>query len=84
MKRNKKSLKFNKIKIANINFLKGGSNTGSPASGINVCQSAVDCPPPNEASAIQNPCSDACYVSAVKPYQDSAGIGECYLGYCLH
>lgn len=84
MKRSKKTLKFKKIRIANMNFIKGGGDTDSPASGENVCQSGVACPPPHEATTPGNPCSDGCYASAVRPNQNSVVKDECYLGYCLN
>lgn len=85
MKQKKKILKFKKIKIANVNFIKGGVETDSAASDTNTIQSGNGCPPgPNEASDINNPCSDGCYVSAVREHQNSEGKDGCFLGYCLN
>jgi len=59
MQKRKNVLKFKKIKIANINFIKGGADTDDTTSEVEVCQSGNNCPPPpNEASVAANPCSD--------------------------
>ncbi|WP_046757750.1 hypothetical protein [Kordia jejudonensis] len=60
MKRKKKTLKFNKIRIANMNFIKGGTDTNND-SVLHACQSGTNCPPPTDvASTPENPCSDGC------------------------
>lgn len=70
MREKKKLLKFKKIKIASMNFLKGGGETDACISII------IDCPQV-PASAPGNPCSDTCMV-----YQTGVGpdLFLCNLG----
>lgn len=66
MKQSKKSLKFKKIKIANMNFLKGGGDEDPNVSVLVACQTEnieTICsliPPVIPASDPGNPCSDGC------------------------
>lgn len=64
MKHQKKSLRFKKIKIANMNFIKGGGDEDPAISDTILCLSQnqqADCAP-IPASDIDNPCSDGCMV----------------------
>ncbi|WP_046757751.1 hypothetical protein [Kordia jejudonensis] len=64
MKRKKKTLKLNTIRIANMNFIKGGTVTNND-SVLHACQSGTNCPPPppDNVSSPANPCSDGCILS---------------------
>ena len=64
MKHQKKSLTFKKIKIANINFIKGGGDEDPVISNTIPCATQdqqVDCIPV-PASDQDNPCSEGCMV----------------------
>ncbi len=74
MKRRKKALKFKKIRIANVNFIKGGDDTDTSVSVIVACQSGINCPPPNEASVDANPCSDACLSRGFEDHSNQQNI----------
>ncbi len=67
MKQRKKSLKFKKIRIAKMNFIKGGGDEGHDESMVIECQSKdpkIYCPGTrNEASVPANPCSDTCFTN---------------------
>ena len=64
MKRSKKSLKLKKIRIANMNLIKGGSDEDPISAGVVVCQSEdpkIDCQGTRyEASTPGNLCSETC------------------------
>jgi len=63
MKRNKKILKFKKIRIANMHLIKGKGDEGHEASIIAVCQTDepnTACEGRYEATTPGNPCSDDC------------------------
>ena len=62
MRENKRKLNFKKIKIANINSLKGGDDTIIRLS--EYCPSGKPDCPENPGSDIQNPCSDGCLITA--------------------
>ncbi|WP_430411389.1 hypothetical protein [Kordia sp.] len=87
MKKNRKALQFKKIKIANITLIKGGNNEDTNVSVGVACGSdnpnTVCDDTRNEASDIQNPCSDACLQTANRPNNNSVGKDVCFLGYCL-
>ena len=75
MRENKRKLKFKKIKIANMNILRGGGETD------HVVVLSSDCEP-NDVSDIQNPCSDVCNNPTERPhFGNSGGKNEC-LGIC--
>ncbi|WP_046757752.1 hypothetical protein [Kordia jejudonensis] len=78
MKRQKRALTFKKIKIANMNFIKGGGN--EDISIILVCitqnrELACAYPVPVPASDPDNPCSDGCNISNLQPCT-AASIGS--------
>lgn len=81
MKHTKKILKFKKIKIANMNFIKGGDET-TDESVIVACQSGANCPDTRfEATNIDNPCSDVCTTGVGfgdRTEQYSYRVEKCY------
>ncbi|MBC8755647.1 hypothetical protein H2O64_13295 [Kordia sp. YSTF-M3] len=80
MRENKRKLQFKKIKIANMNSLRGGGETDTVAVYTDTCSTNPGCP--ILTSDIQNPCSDACNNPTERPqYGNSGGKGEC-LGPC--
>jgi hypothetical protein len=79
MRENKRKLKFKKIKIANMNTLRGGGETDTVDIQSDNCT-------PNEATDINNPCSETCLVTNriggtivgdTSPVATGAGIGLC-------
>jgi len=76
MKQSKKVLKFNKIKIANVNFIKGGDD--DVLSANTLCETIgfeLTCEdPPIPASDLGNPCSDDC----IRAGRTSANQNICF------
>jgi len=61
MRENKRKLQFKKIKIANMNLLRGGGETDPVHTAVTCPSDRTDCPP-IPASDSDNPCSDDCMV----------------------
>lgn len=62
MRENKRKLKFKKIKIANMNSLRGGGETDTVTVYTDACPTNELGCSPYPGSDPANPCSDACFI----------------------